>query len=221
VKARAIELLQRGATELGLSLAAKELDQFSSFAAELQKWNKKINLTALASDTDIAVKHFVDSLSLLKVVGREGALLDIGSGGGFPAIPLKIVCPGLTVVSVDAVAKKILFQRQVVRTLGLAEFTALHLRAEELATDYAGRFDWIVSRAFADLSLFARLALPLLGEQGRIVAMKGKGGKEEAESAQGNLTELGLRICELQEFPLPVTGDARCLVVLEKIAAGK
>ncbi len=216
MKVRGMEFLRRGATELGLCLDDKELDKFSNFAAELQKWNKKINLTALTADTDIAVKHFVDSLTLLKVVGRKGILLDIGSGAGFPGIPLKIVCPELVIVSVDAVAKKVLFQRQIGRLLELENFTALHIRAEELAAEYAERFDWVVSRAFSDIFLFAQMALPLLREGGQIVAMKGKGGGEEAEAARAALTELGLRIFEIIEFPLPVNGDARCLVVLEK-----
>lgn len=210
---RAKELLVRGAAELGVTLSSSEIGKFYSFAGELKKWNRKINLTAIKNDEEIAVKHFVDSLSLARMV-KGGTLLDIGSGGGFPVIPLKIVLPRLDAVSVDAVEKKVIFQRQVGRVLNLHGFTAIHARGEELAARYAGHFDWIVSRAFSDIPSFARMALPLLKEGGRIVAMKGKGGREEADACAPALAEIGLRILGCDEFKLPVIGDGRCLIAI-------
>ena len=214
---RAKDLFIRGAAELGLHLAAAELGKFYTFAAELKKWSRKINLTAITADEDIAVKHFLDSLTALKVVGPKGRLLDIGSGGGFPAIPLKIVCHGLHVTSVDAVEKKVIFQRQAARLLGLHGFEALHARGEELAAHHAGSFDWVVSRAFSDIPTFVRITLPLIKEGGKIVAMKGRGGREEAETVTSALAELKVRVTDVVEFRLPASGDARALIVIERV----
>ena len=210
------DLLIAGAKEMGVSLSNAQLASLNLFAEELKKWNKKINLTAIDDDRGIAVKHLVDSLSLLKVVQGEGRLLDIGSGGGFPCIPAKIALPDLEVVSVDAVVKKISFQKQAVRLLNLVRFEAIHVRAETLAEKYAGYFDWVVSRAFSDIPSFVAMALPLLKSDGRIVAMKGRNAAEELAAAQGVLEQMGVRVESSQEFPLPGSGDARCLLVLVK-----
>jgi 16S rRNA (guanine527-N7)-methyltransferase len=216
VNERAKEILASGVTQLGLSLTTGELGKLYAFAAELKKWGRKINLTAIKDDEEIAVKHFLDSLTLLKVVGAKGHLLDIGSGGGFPAIPLKIVRHDLQVTSVDAVEKKVIFQRQAARLLGLHRFEALHARAEELAAHHAGEFDWVVSRAFSDIPTFVRIALPLVKEQGRIIAMKGRGGKDEAAAAKAPLMEMGVGVSEVLEFRLPHSGDGRALIVIKR-----
>ena len=210
------DLLAAGARELGLQLSSAQLASLDRFAEELKKWNRKINLTAITDDAGIAVKHLVDSLSLLKVVQGGGRLLDIGSGGGFPGIPVKVALPELEIVSVDAVVKKISFQKQAVRLLNLADFTPLHVRAETLAEDYAGSFDWVVSRAFSDIPSFVAMALPVLKESGRIVAMKGKNAAEEVAAAEGDLTGMGLKVESVREFTLPGSGDARSLVVIAK-----
>lgn len=216
---RAKEHLSRGALQLGVELTPAQLGKFYALAAELKKWGKKINLTAIRDDEEIAVKHFLDSLTLLKAIGRHGRLLDVGSGAGFPALPVKIVCSDLHVVTVDAVEKKVIFQRHAARCLGLHGFEALHARGEELAARYAGHFQFVVSRAFSDIPTFARMALPLLAENGRIVAMKGRGGEDEAEAARAPLADLGLRVAEVLEFSLPVVGDKRALVVIERLAS--
>lgn len=210
------ELLKSGAAALGLELSAAQFAALNQFAEELKKWNRKINLTAITDDEGIAVKHLVDSLTLLRAVQGEGKLLDIGSGGGFPGIPVKVAAPGLDVVSVDAVVKKISFQKQAVRLLHLDRFTPLHARAESLAADYARSFDWVVSRAFSDLPSFVSMALPLLKEGGRIIAMKGPGGAQEAESVRDELARMGVAVSTVLEFPLPGSGDARSLVIMER-----
>jgi 16S rRNA (guanine527-N7)-methyltransferase len=210
------ELLAKGAQELGLELTAAQLAALDLFAEELKKWNKKINLTAITGDEDIAVKHLLDSLTLLKAVNGQGRLLDIGSGGGFPCIPVKIVRPELSVLSVDAVVKKISFQKQAARLLKLSNFEALHVRAETLAQQYAGSFDWIVSRAFAEIPLFVSMALPLLKNGGRIVAMKGRNANEEVIASENELAKLGVRLEITHEFVLPHSDAVRALLVLVK-----
>jgi 16S rRNA (guanine527-N7)-methyltransferase len=211
---RAKELLVSGARELGIELKPDQVKRLDLFAEELKKWNKKINLTAITDDEGIAVKHFVDSLSLLRVVRGPGRLLDIGSGAGFPCIPVQIVEPELDVVSVDAVVKKISFQKQAVRLLNLANFSALHERAEVLADAYAESFDWIVSRAFSDIPNFVSMALPLLKKDGRIVAMKGRNAAEEIAAAEKSLSEMGVRVDTMENFELPGGGDARSLIII-------
>ena len=213
---RAKGLLVTGAGELGVKLSAAELGKLYAFASELKKWSRKINLTAIRGDEEIVVKHFLDSLVLLRVVGVKGDLIDIGSGGGFPAIPLKIALRDLHVVSVDAVEKKIIFQRHAARLLGLHGFEALHARAEELAVQRGGCFDWVVSRAFADIPTFVRIALPLIKEQGKIIAMKGRVGREEADAAGPALRGMGAEVREIIELNLPVSGDARSLIIINR-----
>lgn len=213
---RARELLKKGAAELGIELTAAQLKSLDLFAEELKKWNRKINLTAITDDEGIAVKHLVDSLSLLKVVRGPGRLLDIGSGGGFPGIPVKVVQPDLAIVSVDAVVKKISFQKQAVRLLGFEGFNALHVRAETLAADYPDYFDWVVSRAFSDIPSFVAMALPVLKPEGRIVAMKGKNAAEEISAAEDAMQKLGVQVESVHDFALPCSGDARSLVVMVK-----
>lgn len=213
---RAKELLVAGAKELGVNLDAAQVARFDLFAEELKKWNRKINLTAITDDEGIAVKHFVDSLSLLTLVKGPGRLLDIGSGAGFPGIPAQIVDPSLEIVSVDAVVKKISFQKQAVRLLNLSNFTALHVRAETLEETYPEYFDWAVSRAFSDIPSFVSMALPLIKNDGRIVAMKGRTAAEEVAAAEGALADLGVQVESVQNFRLPIGGDARSLVLLVK-----
>lgn len=212
----AVELLYSCAHAFAIELSAQELDSFNLFAEELKKWNRKINLTAIKDDREIVIKHFTDSMSLLSCLKKTGKLLDIGSGGGFPAIPLKILLPELPVVSVDAVEKKILFQRHAARMLRLQEFTALHARVEALVETFAAQFDTIVSRAFADLPLFIGLALPFLKPTGQIIAMKGREGRDEALAAEKVLAGLGVTVVDCVHLRLPSSGAERYLVILEK-----
>ncbi|MBP1727864.1 MAG: gidB [Deltaproteobacteria bacterium] len=210
------EYLERGAEQLGIVLEQAHVEKFKLFATELCKWNRKINLTAITRTEDIAVKHFLDSLAILKHVNISGELLDIGSGGGFPAIPLKIVTPAAIIVSLDAVDKKILFQRHVARLLCLENFTALHARVEDLGEEYPERFNRVVSRAFSDIPKYVQLALPLLAPDGVIIAMKGREGKSEAEMSSGKLTVLGAVVADIHEFRLPFSGESRSLVIIRR-----
>lgn len=210
------DLLLTGAAQLGVPLDSDQLARFALFVAELKKWNRRINLTAITSDQEIVVKHLIDSFTLTAVLPNSGRLLDIGSGGGFPAIPLAIVYPGLSIVSVDAVGKKITFQRHIGRLLSLNNLVALHVRAEELAGKERSGFDWVVSRAFSSIPLFARLALPFLKPEGTIVAMKGRDGEGEAVAAAGELGALGLGVEAVNRLELPGGNATRTLVQIRR-----
>ena len=187
-----------------------------AFADELSKWNKKINLTSITNVKDMAVKHFLDSLVILKYLDISGELLDIGSGGGFPAIPLNIVSPHTRIISVDAVEKKIIFQRHVARLLRLANFDAVHARVENMAGMHPERFDRIVSRAFSDIPKFVQLALPLLAQDGVIIAMKGREGKNEARDSADKLAASGVLVTDIHEFQLPFSNEKRSLVIIRR-----
>jgi len=211
------DYLKEGSAELGIILSPQQLASFTIYADELCKWNRKINLTSITLPEEIAVKHFIDSLTLLKYAVISGELLDIGSGGGFPGIPIKIVSPGTRVVSVDAVEKKINFQRHIVRTLALEGFSAQHSRVENLFPQYENFFNHIVSRAFADIPEFVKNALPLLAENGTIIAMKGKEGRKEAEAATAELERMGVAVSAVHEFELPLLKDLRALIFIRRI----
>lgn len=206
--------LEKALVEMNLTLRDEYIQSFELFASELKKWNRKINLTAICKDSDIAVKHVIDSLVFAAYVGSADRLLDIGSGAGIPAIPLKIVNPPVNVVSVDAVGKKIMFQRHVARMLCLNGFEALHARVESLHATHAGYFDVITSRAFSSLESFVSLAAPLLKSGGRIIAMKGPEVQAEIDSAGDALRMLGYEICSMNEYSLPMNKGSRCLVTI-------
>jgi len=212
-----MNLLVEGAATLGLSIDEGQIERFLAFMLELSKWNRKINLTAIKGEREIIVKHLLDSLTLPAHVNIQGKVLDIGSGAGFPSIPLSIIRPDLAIMSVDAVQKKILFQKHIARTLKLDNFTAVHARAEALTNVSRERYDFILSRAFSSLKAFVELSLPLLAGDGKIVAMKGAGGKEEAQKSEFELAGLMMTIEQVIEFGLPVTGDNRSLIVLSKV----
>ena len=211
-----MKLLVEGAASIGIDLDEEQTGKFSAFMLELSKWNHKINLTAIRGGREIIVKHLLDSLTLLAHLNLGGNLLDIGSGAGFPSIPLSIIRSDLAIVSVDAVQKKILFQKHIARTLKLANFTAVHARAESLFKLSGERYDFILSRAFSSIKNFAELSLPLLADDGKIVAMKGAGGKEEALKTESELAGLMMKIERVIEFKLPVTGDSRSLIIISK-----
>ena len=203
---------------LGVTLEAVALEQLEWLAKELLRWNRTHNLTAIIDPAEIREKHLADSLTLLPLLGTATRLLDLGSGAGFPALPLKIACPALEVVSVDAVGKKIAFQRHVARSLKLAGFTAVHGRAEDLPGAPCCRdgFDLVTARALGSLPLLARLAAPCLVPGGRLIAMKGSEGESELAAGQAELATLGFTCTGHHSLRLPVSGAERCLLVLEK-----
>ena len=185
------ELILDGAQAFDLDLDRHHTDLFAAHAAELLHWNKIINLTTITDPYEVAVKHCVDSLAPAKQISPGAALLDIGSGGGFPGIPLKVVIPSLSVTLIDASRKKVNFLQHVIRTLNLEGIEALHIRAEDLAGDpaYQKHFDSITSRALTDLKSFVHQALPLLVSNGEIIALKGTVNQTEVETVRSLVLE--------------------------------
>ncbi|HHL39536.1 MAG TPA: 16S rRNA (guanine(527)-N(7))-methyltransferase RsmG [Deltaproteobacteria bacterium] len=179
-----MERLAAGALSLGVALDERALCRFALYLEELGRWNRRVNLTAARSDEEVVERHFLDSLTPLSLVGPAGRLLDVGSGGGFPGLPMKIARPGLDVTLVDSREKKVFFLRHVIRRLGLDGVEALACRVESDAFRrlHGHRYDCVISRAFSALDDFFRLAAPLAAPGGLVVAMKGPLGAElEAE----------------------------------------
>jgi 16S rRNA (guanine527-N7)-methyltransferase len=205
----------------GVTLTPGQIESFRWYSLELQRWSEHTNLTALTEPKDIEIKHFLDSLSCLSVLEGVGKLVDVGSGAGFPGIPLKIVLGELQVTLVESTRKKLDFCEHVIANLGLLGIEAVHGRAEDLARDkrYRGTFDWAVGRAVASMSVLAEYLLPFLKLGGRMIAMKGSTGPAESQEAGAALTLLGGKLSRLVPMELPTVTETRFLVVVDKVAA--
>ncbi|WP_022668654.1 16S rRNA (guanine(527)-N(7))-methyltransferase RsmG [Desulfospira joergensenii] len=203
--------LEQGIRDINLDLTDHQISLISAHARELTLWNKKINLTAITGPLDMAEKHFIDALAIYRFLGPGKRILDMGTGGGFPGIPLKILCPALEFSLVDASRKKINFLRHTIRTLGLEKIQALHSRAEDLHHDpeHAGKYDMVISRGFAHLEKFVGLARPFLRPGGIIYAMKGSQALDEITPDLENRF-----IIRTDAYRLPLQQSERVLVRL-------
>jgi 16S rRNA (guanine527-N7)-methyltransferase len=200
----------------GLEISQRQFDLLQDYLSELLRWNKKINLTAIRDEEQCWEKHILDSLYVTNCFRGQEYLLDIGSGAGLPSIPLKILLPGLKIVSVDSVAKKINFQRHIVRQLKLVDFHAEATRIELLRNRFAGEFDVVISRAFASLELFVGHALPFVKPGGRIVAMKSIAVDAELELARQVIADGNLHVTNMHTFTLQPSGSTRVIIELTK-----
>lgn len=197
---------------LGLVLPADGEARLLAFQQELLAWNRKFNLTAIRDPLESVEKHLVDSLTPLPLLVPGERLLDLGSGAGLPALPLKIARPEMSVVSLDSQEKKILFQRHVARKLGLRDFTAVCARIEEFAARSAeqGAYSLVIARALASLEQLLAWAAPLVAENGRFIAMKA----QEEDGDPALLAEqAGFRLLAEEALCLPVSGAQRRLQV--------
>jgi 16S rRNA (guanine527-N7)-methyltransferase len=185
-------------------------------AKELLAWNRSVNLTAITDPLEIAVKHFLDTLPLSPLLPRGSRVLDIGSGGGFPGIPLKVIRPDLELLLIDGTRKKVSFQKHIINALALEGIEARHTRAEDLARELqpeSGCYDIIVSKAVSRLNLFLELAVPLLRRPGTVIAMKAKSVEGELKAARKRVEAEGLQVA-VKEYRLPYLNIQRCLMVL-------
>ncbi|MDH7603131.1 MAG: 16S rRNA (guanine(527)-N(7))-methyltransferase RsmG [Armatimonadota bacterium] len=215
-----VETLKRGASKLGIELGSSQLDQFDAFASMLLEANKRFNLTRITDPLDIVTKHFLDSLMCLSVVEQKpgSAVVDIGTGAGFPGIPIKIARPDVTLTLVDSTMKKIRFAAAVAKELGLDNVFVVHARAEELAhnTEYREQFDAAYARALAEMRILAELCLPFVRVGGTLVATKGPAGEAEIAEAEEVIHQLGATIEKTVSACIPETEIRRTLVVARK-----
>lgn len=215
--------LREGATQLGVALTDEQVEKFRQLYQLLLEGNARLNLTALKTEEDIVLKHFVDSLSCLRGhhLDDPARMLDLGTGGGFPSLPLAIVRPQLQIVPMDATRKKIDFVRETALNLGLPNVEPVTSRAETLGRDriYRAQFDRVVARAVTALPILVELALPFVKVGGLLVSQKGALTPEELNAGAQAAELLGGQVRQVDEFELPVLGDARTIVVVEKIRA--
>ena len=209
-------LLESAAAKLGLLISEQQYQAFELLLKELLRWNRQINLTAITKDDAMTVKHLIDSLHLVTLLQQGEQLLDIGSGAGFPALVVAIMRPDCQISSIDAVAKKISFQKHCARLLKLENLRAVHGRVEQLAVEQAAAFDLVTSRAFSSLELFVDLGLPLVRQGGRIISMRSAEGGQELQQLSERFRLLGLQPEPCQSYRLPMKMGERSLVILRK-----
>ncbi len=220
-------LIIDGAGHFGVHINRDQAQQLALHAALMLKWNRTSNLTAITDSIDVAVKHFLDSIITGPLISPGSTVLDIGSGAGFPGIPLKIVIPSLQVTLIDASRKKISFLKHAIRTLNLADIEAHHVRAEDFAKKpaAANRFDVITSRALSSIKDFVLMAAPLLAKDGAIIALKGPDFQPEIEALQLQTdTHTGLLkignvqySLKVETYTLPYLESQRSVIILKKV----
>ena len=217
------ELTRQLQRQLGLHLTRAQLSALSLYERELVDWNAHFNLTAIRDPQEIHIKHFLDSLTCSLVLREKsiGRMIDIGTGAGFPGIPVKILYPNIQLTLVESVGKKAEFCRHVVRILDLQGVEVVQERAESLGQNPSHRelYDWAVARAVAILPVLAEYLLPLVRVGGSMLAMKGESGPAEAHSAERALRVLGGHLRQLLPVTLPGVAEERYLVVIDKVAA--
>ena len=212
-------VLLSAAENLGIEINDGQLEMFEIYARLLCQWNEKMNLTAITSPEGIALLHFADSLTLLRTADfKEGAsFADVGTGAGFPSIPLAVMRPDMRFTLIDSLNKRLTFLDAVKSELGL-NFETVHGRAEELgrAAEFREKFDYAAARAVAGLNVLCEYCLPFVKLDGSFLAMKGPSGRDEAKQAKSAVKILGGKIGGIKEFSLDQ--NARQVVVIEKIS---
>ncbi|OPY58839.1 MAG: Ribosomal RNA small subunit methyltransferase G [Pelotomaculum sp. PtaU1.Bin035] len=216
-----VEILKKGFFELNIDLVDSQLEKFQIFHRLIIETNKCMNLTSIVEEKEFAVKHFIDSVSCLKAtsinIGMK--LLDVGTGAGFPGIPLKVCCPDLKVTLVESKEKIVIFLNNAIKEMGLYDIEIVHARAEDIGKDqrYREGYDLVTARAVAGLGVLAEYCLPSVKTGGFFLAMKGPRLAEEISAAKRSIMVMGGEINKVVSLKLPITGDERNLVLIEKI----
>ena len=214
------EELTKAAAEYGISLSDKQMEQYNRYFELLVEWNEKINLTAITEPKEVAIKHMIDSITAYdENLFTDGAtVIDVGTGAGFPGLPLKIFCPEIKLTLMDSLNKRIKFLQTVVEELGLKDVECVHARAEEGARNkkYREYFDIAVSRAVARLPILCEYCLPFVKKGGHFIALKGMQYHDEAEEAAKAIKVMGGSKTEIRPVKLPELDDKRAVITITK-----
>ncbi len=213
-------LAERGA-EANLSFTEEQLAQFTRYYELLVETNKVMNLTAITEPEEVAIKHMIDSLLAYTSAMQGKTLADVGTGAGFPGVPLKIYCPSLKVTLIDSLGKRLKFLQTVIDELGLKDIACEHARAEDAGRNkkYREKFDFVTARAVARLSVLSEYCLPLVKKGGQFVALKGSKFSEEIEEGTQAVKILGGKIVSAEPVKLPGLDDGRAIIRKEKLKA--
>lgn len=209
--------------EFNIIVSEKQIEQFIVYYELLTEWNSFMNLTAITEFNEVIKKHFIDSVSLVRAIPdikeKEYTLIDVGTGAGFPGIPLKIMFPNLNVVLLDSLNKRVSFLNELIEKLELTEIKAFHGRAEDFAKkkEYRECFDFCVSRAVANLATLSEYCLPFIKTEGKFISYKSEKITEEYECAKEAIKILGGKYLNQVEFYLPNSDIYRNLFVIQKI----
>ena len=217
-KKRFEEEMSKKSKILGVRFSVEQIEQFYKYMNLLIEWNEKMNLTAITEPKEIILKHFIDSLTILKYIDDNSKLVDVGTGAGFPGVPLSIMNPTLKITLVDSLNKRLIFLQEVVKELNLKNIEIVHARAEEFGQNknYREKFDIATSRAVANLATLSEYLVPLVKIGGKIISMKASNAKEEINDAQKAIEVLGGKIEKIEEFNLPESDIGRTIIIIDK-----
>ena len=219
------EIFAEELANYGFKLSSKQKEQFATYYNKLIEFNKKVNLTRITDKNEVYLKHFFDSITPLlefsDLFKGEKSLCDVGAGAGFPSLPIKILCPDLSITIVDSLGKRLKFLDELVSDLSLDKVTLVHSRAEDAGQNknLREKFDLVTGRAVARMSVLSEYCLPLAKVDGYLVALKGPKAQDELVEAKNAIEVLGGRVEEVKELTLPDTDDERTLIVVKKVKA--
>ncbi len=204
--------------KLNIELSDLQLEQFYKYMNILIEWNKVMNLTAIIEPNEIVTKHFVDSLTILNKVGKNSTIIDVGTGAGFPGIPIKIAFPETEVVLLDSLNKRIRFLDEVIEKLNLKNIKAIHGRAEDYGRDkeHREKYDIAVARAVAPLNILLEYLMPFVKTGGKCICMKGSNSEDEINKSTNAIKLLGGEMIETDEFFIPNTDIRRKVIEVNK-----
>ena len=219
------EIFAEELANYGFKLSSKQKEQFATYYNKLIKFNKKVNLTRITDKNEVYLKHFFDSITPLlefaDLFKGEKSLCDVGAGAGFPSLPIKILCPDLSITIVDSLGKRLKFLDELINDLSLDKVTLVHSRAEDAGQNknLREKFDLVTGRAVARMSVLSEYCLPLAKVDGYLVALKGPKAQDELAEAKNAIEVLGGSVKEVKELTLPDTDDERTLIVVKKVKA--
>lgn len=219
------EIFAEELANYGFKLSSKQKEQFATYYNKLIEFNKKVNLTRITDKNEVYLKHFFDSITPLlefsDLFKGEKSLCDVGAGAGFPSLPIKILCPDLSITIVDSLGKRLKFLDELVSDLSLDKVTLVHSREEDAGQNknLREKFDLVTGRAVARMSVLSEYCLPLAKVDGYLVALKGPKAQDELAEAKNAIEVLGGSVKEVKELTLPDTDDERTLIVVKKVKA--
>lgn len=213
------ELMCSYGKQIDIEFNDKQLEQFYEYMNLLLEWNEKINLTAIVKQEDVILKHFIDSLTINKYIEKNKTIADVGTGAGFPGIPLKIYRPDLKVVLVDSLNKRIIFLNDVIAKLDLKDISTVHSRIEDFGKDkkYRESFDYVTARAVANLTTLSEYLIPISKVNGMCICMKGNEVEGEIRDSEKAINLLGGKIEKVDSFNLPGSDIYRNVIIIDKI----